>query len=103
MTLVEDAENELERSDSIVCLFHAKWCPFCRSFRPTFQSIAKSSDRDFTEVDISDEACEYWDKYGIGIVPTVIVFSGGEVVARRDGKPHKGLKESELKDLLDET
>jgi thiol-disulfide isomerase/thioredoxin len=103
MTLVDNAEVEIEKSESIVALFHASWCPYCRAFRPAFKSTASSSDRDFGEIDISDEKSEYWDKYGISIVPTVIAFCRGEVTARRDGRPHVGLKEPELKNLLKET
>jgi thioredoxin-like negative regulator of GroEL len=103
MTLVDNAEVEIEESENVVALFFAGWCPYCRAFKPTFESIASSSNRDFGEIDISDEASEYWDKYGIRIVPTVIAFSHGAVTARRDGKSHVGLNESELKELLDET
>jgi thioredoxin 1 len=103
MTLIDNAEAEIGESESIVALFFAQWCPYCRAFKPAFEKTASSSDRDCGLIDISDEKSEYWDRYGISIVPTVIVFSNGEVIARKDGKPRVGLRESELKDLLDET
>ncbi|MCK4454936.1 MAG: hypothetical protein KAU99_01165 [Thermoplasmata archaeon] len=73
MTLVDNAEAEIEKSESIVTLFFARWCPFCRAFKPSFEDLASSSGGDF-----------------------------GEVTARRDGKPHVGLSESDLKGLMEE-
>lgn len=102
MTLVDNAEAAIEKSKSIVTLFFARWCPFCRAFKPSFEYLASSSNGDFGEIDISDEESEYWDKYDINIVPTLIAFSRGKVTARRDGKPHVGLSESDLKGLLEE-
>ena len=102
MTLVDNAEAAIEKSESIVMLFFARWCPFCRAFKPSFEDLASSPNGDFGEIDISDEESEYWDKYDINIVPTLIAFSRGKVTARRDGKPHVGLSESDLKRLLEE-
>lgn len=102
MTLVDNAEAEIEKSESIVTLFFARWCLFCRAFKSSFEDLASSSGGDFGEVDISDEGSEYWDKYDINIVPTLIAFSRGEVTARRNGKPHVGLSESDLKGLMEE-
>lgn len=101
MTLVDNAEAAIEKSESIVMLFFARWCPFCRAFKPSFEDLASSSNGDLGEIDISDEESEYWDKYDINIVPTLIAFSRGKVTARRDGKPHVGLSESDLKGLME--
>jgi thiol-disulfide isomerase/thioredoxin len=102
MTLVDNAEAAIEKSESVVMLFFARWCPFCRAFKSSFAGLASSSNGDFGEIDISDEESEYWDKYDINIVPTLIAFSRGKVTARRDGRPHIGLRESDLKGLVEE-
>lgn len=102
MTLVDNAEAAIEKSESVVMLFFARWCPFCRAFKPSFEDLASSSNGGFGEIDISDEESEYWDKYDINVVPTLIAFSRGKVTARRDGKPHVGLSESDLKRLLED-
>lgn len=102
MTLVDNAEAAVEKSESVVILFFARWCPFCRAFKPSFEDLASSSDGDFGEIDISDEDSEYWDKYDIAIVPTLIAFSRGKVTARRDGRSHVGLSKSDLKGLMEE-
>jgi len=102
MTLVDNAEAAIEKSESVVMLFFARWCPFSRAFKPSFEDLASSSNGDFGEIDISDEESEYWDKYDINIVPTLIAFSRGKVTARRDGRPHVGLSKSDLKGLTEE-
>lgn len=102
MTLLDDAESELETSDKIIVLFHATYCPYCRGFKPEFERVASSSNLDFGCVDVTDSDSPYWDKYGISMVPTVIVFSKGDVVTRADGKAHAGLDASKLEELIDE-
>ena len=102
MTLLDDAESELETSDKIIVLFHATYCPYCRGFKPEFEKAASASDLNFGCVDVTDNDSPYWDKYGIRIVPTVIVFSKGDIVTRADGKAHVGLDVSQLEDLIDE-
>lgn len=104
MTLLDEsnAQEEIETSDKVIALFFAQWCPFCRAFKSVFESLALSSDEDFTTVDISHEESPVWERYDIEIVPTLIVFSQGETIARRDGKPHIGLSETDLRELIEE-
>jgi len=104
MTLVDEssAETEIETSEKIIALFFAQWCPFCRAFKSVFESLASSSGGDFAAVDISDEENPMWEKYEINIVPTLIAFSKGETIGRRDGKAHVGLSEIDLRELIEE-
>lgn len=74
----------------------------CRAFKSVFKGLAASSDEDFTAVEISDEENSTWERYEIGIVPTLIAFSQGEIIARRDGKAHIGLSETDLRELIEE-
>lgn len=104
MTLIDEsnAETEIESSEKVIALFFAQWCPYCRAFKSVFESLASSSEGDFTAVDISDEENPMWERYEISIVPTLIAFSQGEIIARRDGKAHVGLSETDLRDLIEE-
>lgn len=105
MTLIDEhsAETEIETSEKIIALFFAQWCPYCRAFKSVFENIASSSDGDFAAVDISDEGNPMWEKYEISIVPTLIAFSQGETIGRRDGKAHVGLSQTDLRKLIEET
>ena len=40
-----------------------------------------------------------WDTYKIEVIPTLIAFSKGKIVARKDGVPQVGLQESDLLEL----
>ncbi|MFQ6106736.1 MAG: thioredoxin family protein [Thermoplasmata archaeon] len=104
MTLVDKdrAEAEIRTSEKIIALFFADYCPYCRAFRPLFQNVASSSDGDFAEIDITDDDSPFWDEFGISIVPTIIAFSDGGIIARRDGKAHVGLDISDLEGILRE-
>ncbi|MFQ5909594.1 MAG: thioredoxin family protein [Thermoplasmata archaeon] len=102
MMLIDENEAEIEKSNKIIALFYADWCRYCRQFRPLFESLASTSEQRFTVVDISDEESELWDEYEIAVVPTLIAFSGGEIIARRDGKAQVGLSESNLRELVEE-
>ncbi len=70
--------------------FWAAWCPPCRALAPTIDALAREHDGSATiaKVDV-DQAKEIARRYGIQSIPTVLVFSGGEVVARHVGIQRK--------------
>lgn len=72
-------------------MFLASWCPFCRRFKPIFESVLHEEGIEAALVDLSDESNPLWDTFRIETVPTVIVFRDGEIVLRRDGVPGRGL------------
>ena len=75
----------------VVVAFLADWCPFCRAFAPEFRALAAEEKAAFLVADVSDEASPLWDRFGVEIVPTVIVFRDGTTVFRADGVPGRGL------------
>lgn len=93
----------LESKVPTLAVFYAGWCPFCQSFLPVFRSNetrAPGSPR-FVEVDISDEDNPLWEEYSIEIVPTLVYFEGGRATARIDGRPGRGLKASDVREVLE--
>ncbi len=98
---INDLNSILETNGKVVALFHASWCPFCRSFLPYFEKHAgENDDFSFLLVKIDDEANPLWAKYRIDVVPTVIFFDGRKVKARLDGTLGRGLGEEQFKDFL---
>lgn len=100
MKRVEQAK-ELEAAvagKKAVVLFHATWCPFCRSFRSVFEDGTKGLET--IEAVIDDEDNPLWAQHQINIVPTVLFFEGGKVVKRLDGKPGIGLRAEHLTQAL---
>ena len=63
--------------------FWAPWCPPCRALAQTVEAIAEQfEDRaDVAKLDI-DQNPETAAAYGIGAIPTVLIFRGGQLVDR---------------------
>ncbi len=98
----DDLAGILRGSEMAFALFYASWCPFCRSFLPIFERYARRRGCDkFLRVSLDDEANPLWEKYGVKVVPTVLVFGTGRVLRRLDGVLGVGLSEKQLKDLLE--
>lgn len=74
-------------------LVYASWCPFCLQFLPVFQKYAAGKDHFLLAQDDQELLA---DRYGIEIIPTVLCFANGTVVARLDGVAGIGLNERQL-------
>ena len=93
--------KELKKNEKVLALFHASWCPYCRSFVPVFQKKTDGfSDREIIHVMLDDYDNELWDIYDVEAVPTIIFFEKGKVSKRLDGRFGVGLKEKQLYDWL---
>jgi thioredoxin 1 len=103
MTTVR-SESELRAETShgrTAVLLHATWCPFCVSFKPAFDAATRLSPGwTSLEVILDDEEDPLWEKLGIEIVPTVLLFDGGTLVRRLDGEPGVGLDKERLRRAL---
>jgi thioredoxin len=89
--------TQLRRPGTWAVAFLADWCPFCRSFAPRFRRLASHDRYGLLVADLTSEESPLWDQFGIEIVPTVIVFRDGHVVARFDGRAGYGLDATHLK------
>jgi thiol-disulfide isomerase/thioredoxin len=86
---------------SVLTLFYADWCPFCRSFLTIFESaMVKSAEPLGALVNISDENNPLWETFKVDIVPTLVGFRDGLVKVRKDGVASIGLGMPELEDAL---
>ncbi|MEI6633510.1 MAG: thioredoxin domain-containing protein [Chlamydiota bacterium] len=94
-------KEHLSRGKETVVLFVFSTCPFCKAFRPRFEAFAArgAAAREHLTVVLDDFGNPLWDAYGIDVVPTVIVFAGDAVKARRDGRAGVGLTEKDLESL----
>jgi thioredoxin len=74
--------------------FSAEWCGPCRAIAQTIEGLAEDyADRvTVAKVDI-DESPQLAARYGVRSVPTVILFSGGDVrrvyVGARSGREYR--------------
>jgi thiol-disulfide isomerase/thioredoxin len=83
--------TQLKRSGTVVALFTADWCPFCRAFAPVFESAREETDITKAVVDLSNQENPLWEVFEVHVVPTVIVFRDGVSVIRKDGVLGRGL------------
>lgn len=93
----EDLDNILTRTEKVMVLFYASWCPFCTRFVPVFDSKIKVFKQvTIIHVLLNDYDNPLWDDYDIEAVPTIIFYESGKVSRRLDGRSGVGLNEKQL-------
>jgi thioredoxin 1 len=98
----EDFEQSVIQADTPVLVdFYADWCGPCKTMAPILGQLAEEFDgkAKLVKVDIDvDGNKDLAVKYGVLSVPTLILFSGGEVKETMVGVTSK----SKLKQKLEE-
>ncbi len=99
----EELNKILDRTEKVLVLFYASWCPFCRNIVPAFdKKMANFILGSVIHVLLDDYDSPLWDDYDVEAVPTVVFFEKGKVRKRLDGKPGLGLNEKKLNVWLEE-
>ena len=96
----DNFEAEVLQSDKPVLVdFWAEWCQPCKMLAPTIDKIAADYDGQVKVGKVNtDDNRNVAFKYNISAIPTVIVFSGGEVKNQFVGLKSEG----DFKTALDE-
>jgi len=77
-----DAEV-LKSGTPVLVDFWAPWCGPCRAVAPTVEAIAQEFSGKVKVVKLNtDEEQAVAIKYGVGSIPTLMVFKNGEMVER---------------------
>lgn len=95
---VNNFESEVLKAETPVLVdFWATWCGPCRMLAPTVSAIAEkyAGKIKVCKVDI-DENIPLAEKYGIEVIPTLILFEKGEIKARKIGL----MTENEIESML---
>ena len=89
----------LQNDKPVIVDYWAEWCGPCRMVAPVLEEIAKEYGDKIDVVKLNiDENPTVSQKYGIMAIPTMNVFSGGQVVKQIVGaKPKSAL----LRDLAE--
>ena len=82
----ENFESEVLHSDVPVLVdFFATWCGPCKMVAPTIDEIAgEREDIKVCKIDV-DQDTELAIRYNVSSIPTLMVFSGGDVVKQSLG------------------
>lgn len=97
----EEFDSEVLNEDGpVLVAFVASWCGSCSRFIPTLDQECKERGLDYVLTDLSEDDNPLWERFGIEVVPTVLVFNNGKIVARQDGSLSKGVSREDLIDLL---
>lgn len=82
----ESFETEVLKSNKTILVdFFATWCAPCQMLGPVLEKIASDrEDFDIAKINI-DEDQELAIKYGVEVVPTMLIFKEGKVVGKLVG------------------
>jgi thioredoxin 1 len=98
----ETFEAEVLKSDKTVLVdYWAEWCGPCKMIAPVLEAIAAEHGDKLEIVKLNvDDNPQVTQKYNILNIPTLGVFSGGEVVRELVGARSKSALLRELADFL---
>ena len=89
-------------SKPVLIDFFATWCSPCRMQTPILEELAKKMGDavEIKKVDI-DQHMDLAEKYGIRVVPTLVIEKDGKVVQSMEGVTDLSTLENLLKPLVD--
>ena len=90
----------LNSSKPVVVDFWAEWCGPCRMIAPALEELANELGEKITVAKINiDENPNVPTKYGVRGIPTLMIFSQGQVTATKVG----ALPKSKIKEWIEQS
>jgi thioredoxin 1 len=86
----------LQAAEPVLVDFWAPWCEPCQRMLPAVEQLA----RDFKVCKVNvDKNQPLANHYGISAIPALLIFKGGQIVARHEGLMPEAALRSELERL----
>lgn len=86
-----DLQNEINAGNKVIVEFWAEWCGPCRMMKPAFEKVASENTTEVKmytmNVDLNREVSA---ALGIRSIPTVKMFSSGQVIETKVGMLSEG-------------
>jgi thioredoxin 1 len=97
----DDFDGErLRRPGTWAVAFVADWCPFCRRFRPIFETARGRGRFELAYGDVTDYETPLWERFDLKVVPTVVAFRDGAPVFRANGRFARGLNAADVEKVV---
>ena len=94
-------EQLLREEKPVVVDFWAPWCVYCRRIAPAVGMLAEQYENEFVTVKINiDDEPAIAEKYGVEVIPTLMVFKGETPVGFAVNPGSKAAIESFIKESL---
>jgi len=98
----EFVQTVMESEDKFLVLFYADWCPFCAKFKPVFEAYDGKLPYKLAGAKVNEDENPLWEMFKMDSIPTMIAFSNGEIVTRRDAKRGVGLTKEDMESIVKE-
>lgn len=101
VTAEEFSDRVLNSEDPVVVDFWAEWCGACLMMAPVLEELAGelADSASFAKLNVDDNP-EVSHQYGVGGIPTLVVFKDGEEKGRLVGFAPKPELRREIEDIL---
>jgi thioredoxin 1 len=99
----QELEQKINNKEKVIVELWAPWCGPCRMMKPLFEKVATNNDTDVQMYTLNiDENKDFAMAYGVRSIPTIKVFSDGQVSNTVVGVLAEDNIKSLVKDLLND-